>query len=79
MIVEQALGHVEDALPRQADPLECDQEVALGGFVRPGLLGRDDPVELDAQTLVRRREQVVVAVGDDAEPETRLESGQGDG
>ena len=69
VIVEQALGDVEDAVARTADPLERQLEVAVAGLVAPGLLGRDDPVERHAEPPVRRREQVVVAVGDDREAE----------
>ena len=36
------------------EPLERDLEVALGRLVCPDLLGRDDPVELDAQPLGSR-------------------------
>ena len=69
MVVEQALGDVQDPLARQPDPLEGDVEVALVRLVGADLLGGDDPVEGDAEPPGGRGEQVVVAVGDDAEPE----------
>ena len=79
MVVVEALGDVEDPLARQPDALEGDLEVALVRLVATDLLGGHDPVEVDAEAGGRAREQVVVAVGDDAEPEPPVEAGQGVG
>ena len=57
----------------QPDPVEHHAEVPLVRLVGADLLGGDDPVELDAESAVRRGEQVVVAVGQDAQPEALLE------
>ena len=46
-------------------------------LVAPGLLGGHDPVEVGAEARGRSREQVVVAVGDDPQPETLVEASQG--
>ena len=51
-------------------------EVVGVRLVAAGLLCGDDPVEADAEPRVRGGEQVVVAVGQDAEPEARLEPRQ---
>ena len=56
-----------------ADPLEQGREVRLVGLVRADLLGGHDPVEVDAEPPCGGREQVVVAVRQDAEPEAPLE------
>ena len=77
VVVEQALGDVEDPLARQPDPLEGDLEVVLVGLVAPGLLGGHDPVERRAEARRGSGEQVVIAVGDDAEPEALVEPRQG--
>ena len=45
VVVEQALGDVQDPFAWQTDPLEGDLEVARVRLVAAGLLGRDDPLE----------------------------------
>ena len=77
VVVEQALGDVQDPGRRDAVARASRSpqrlEVVRVRLVRADLLGRHDPVELDAEPAVRRGEQVVVAVRQDAEPEARLE------
>ena len=51
----------------------ASSKLASLGLVAPGLFGRDDPVERDPELPVRCREQVVVAVRDDAEAVARLQ------
>jgi hypothetical protein len=75
--MEQALRDVDDALLRQADPLEQGPEVPFIRLVRTHLLGGDDPVEVDAEPAVRGREQVVVAVRQHGESEPTLETAEG--
>ena len=80
MVVEQALGDVEDAPGSHAvgsEPVEQGREVAHVRLVRANLLGGDDPVERDAEAAIRCGEQVVVAIRQDAEPEAGLEPGEG--
>ena len=79
MVVEEALGDVQDPLPRHVDRRERRIEVAVARLVGTHLLGSDDPVERHAEAAVRGREQVVVAVRDDAEAEAFLEPPQGVG
>ena len=77
VVVVQALGDVEDAVARQPEPLEREFEVPLARLVAPGLLGGHDPVEVGAEASRRPGEQVVVAIGDDAEAEPSMEAGEG--
>ena len=80
VVVEEALGDVQDALPGQAEALDRELEVAVGGLVGARLLGGDDDVELDAEPPPRGLEEVVVAVRHDREPEAgaeRRERGRG--
>ena len=56
VVVEQALGDVEDALGSHtvgSEPLEQGREVARVRLVRADLLGGDDPVERDAEAAIR--------------------------
>ena len=76
MIVEEALGGMEDALARDVDRLEGELERRQARLVGPRVLGGDDPVEGDAEAPVREREEVAVAVRDHAEPEPLLEPAQ---
>ena len=79
VVVEEALGDVQDPLPRHVDRLERELEVVEAGLVAPRLLGGHDPVELRPELLARAREEVAVAVRDDAEPEALGEARQGGG
>ena len=59
---------VEDPLAGQPDRRESELEAGGRGLVAPGHLGRHHPVERDTEALVRRGEEVGVAVRDHAEP-----------
>ena len=72
VVVEQALGDVQDPLARDVDALEREREVRRVRLVAARLLRGHDPVELDPEAPVGEREQVVVAVRDNAEPEAPL-------
>src|SRR5918999_1663939 len=48
-VVEEALGGVQEPLRRDAHSVHGDLEVVGGGLVGAGLLGGDDPVELDLE------------------------------
>ena len=76
MVVEEALRDVQDALPRQPDALEGDLEVVRVRFVAAGHLGGHDPIEVGLEARSRAGEQVVVAVGDDPQPESLPEPPQ---
>jgi len=76
VVVEQALRDVENPLTRQSDSIERGQEIAWIGLVAPDRLGRDDPVEFDAEPAIGDGKQVVIAIGDDAESKCRLEPGK---
>jgi len=70
VVVVQALRDVEDPLGPDAvhrKPLQQRPEVPLVRLVRADLLGGDDPVEVNAKPAIRRSEQVVIAVRQDAE------------
>jgi hypothetical protein len=77
VVVEEALGDVEDPTPRQGQAFEEELEVGHPGLVAAGLLGGHDPVELDPEPAVRGGEEVVVAVREDAQAEVPLQAGQG--
>ena len=74
VVVVEALGDVEDPLAREPDPLERHLEVVRVRLVAPGRLGGHDPVERRREALGRSGEQVVVAVGDDAQPEAFVQA-----
>ena len=76
VVVEEALGGVEDAVARHVDRRERELERRGARLVGARLLGGDDPVERDAEAAVREREEVAVAVRDHAEPEPLLEAAQ---
>ena len=76
VVVEEALGGVQDPLARDVDRLEGELERGQARLVGPRVLGRDDPVERDAEAPVREREEVAVAVRDHAEPEALVEAAQ---
>ena len=67
--MEVALRRVEPALP--ADALPRLEEVAVRGLVGAHLLSRDDEIEVHPELPARTRQEVVVHVGEDAEPEPR--------
>ena len=73
VVVEQALCDMEDPLARQPDPLESNLEVVRIRLVAPRRLGGHDPVELGAEAAGGPREEVVIAIRDDAEPEALVE------
>ena len=68
MVVEEALGRVQDVLLRDAVAGELLQhvfEIARRGLVGADVFRREDGVELDAQLLVGEGEAVVVDVRQD--------------
>ncbi len=67
--MEVALRSVEQALTPSIHPSDRLTEMPGGRFVASGLFRRDRPVELDADALDRRGQQIVVDVGQDGDPE----------
>ena len=80
MIMEQALGDVEDSIAPDTiggEPLEQCREVALVRLVRADLLGGHDPVEGHAEPTIGSSKQVVIAIRQDAESEAGLQTREG--
>ena len=59
--------NMEDPVLRRPNTLKSQAEIVQRGLVGPGLLGGDNPVKLDLKPWRRKREEIVVDIGNDGQ------------